>query len=239
MSLDHNLAFRVLGPHALNIGTNRSDVSDAAIDRDQVRLVDINQDSRNLRLVLLIWRRRRRRLKADRLFLGKSRGHDEEDQQDEDHVQHGREVNIRLFRCSVCTSSHQLISIASSTCWTERLTRRSIPDVNRMPESEATIPAIVGIVARDTPADMAFASAPLVIAMMSNTATIPVTVPSRPSSGASATIALVSWTFCSAFMRTSDTSLSFTQCASVDFRSERERHSAIASAATCLCANLK
>ena len=50
-----------------------------------------------------------------------------------------------------------------------------------------------------TPADMALASDDPVIAMRSNTHTMPVTVPSRPSNGASATTALRMATFCCAF----------------------------------------
>ena len=45
------------------------------------------------------------------------------------------------------------------------------------------MPAIVGMVARDTPPAIDLASPPPVTAIILNTSIIPVTVPSRPSRG--------------------------------------------------------
>ncbi len=55
------------------------------------------------------------------------------------------------------------------------------------PDSAATIPAIVGMVALDTPDAMDRGLPDPAIAMTSNTSTMPVTVPSRPSKGHKAT----------------------------------------------------
>src|SRR5690606_41800528 len=56
-----------------------------------------------------------------------------------------------------------------------------------MPDKAPTMPAMVGIVALDTPPAMDFASPPPVRAITKKTSIIPVTVPSRPSSGQTTT----------------------------------------------------
>ena len=62
--------------------------------------------------VTLTWFRmvyRMQRFHGDRVFLDKSRRDDEKNQQDEDHIQHWREVNSGVFRNTFCSTAHDQV----------------------------------------------------------------------------------------------------------------------------------
>src|SRR3990167_5112091 len=116
VSLDDNGTIGRFCDDPFDVRPDRADVGGPAIDVDQVRFLDEDQNCGNRLLLLLVsWRRRRRRFEANGLFPGKRRRHDEKDQQDEHHVQHRGQVDLGRIRLSHFTSAHQSISIESST----------------------------------------------------------------------------------------------------------------------------
>jgi len=92
------------------------------------------------------------------------------------------------------------------------------------PDKAATIPAIVGIVARDTPPAIDFASPPPVMAKAVNTSIIPVTVPSSPNNGHKAIKVLMIGMFLFIFSWVSEISFSLIAWAFQDLCSERDVH---------------
>ncbi len=83
------------------------------------------------------------------------------------------------------------------------------------------MPAMVGIVARDTPPAIDRASPPPVTAMTWNTTAIPVSVPMNPSNGHNDTHTLINDRFCSIFSRVRETSARRICLAFQDARSAR------------------
>ena len=80
--------------------------------------------------LFLIWRcRRRRRLKAHRFFLREGRGHDEEDEQDENNIQHGTVTGmVAVFDVMAITNGADAKAMSAGV-------------------SRATIPTMAGMVA--------------------------------------------------------------------------------------------
>src|SRR5690606_2973305 len=91
----HHRGCRVLRTVCGNTGAHVAEVDALAVEVDNVVVVDFDQD------VLRRIRRRRRRVvvrvlvtDVDGLLLQEAGGNHEENQQDENHVQHGREVDV-------------------------------------------------------------------------------------------------------------------------------------------------
>ena len=95
------------------------------------------------------------------------------------------------------------------------------------PESAATIPAIVGIVAFETPPAIALTSPPPVKAITSKTVIIPVTVPSNPNSGATAIRVLIIIMLLSICSAASEITFSRICRANFDLRSFLPDHTSI------------
>ncbi len=104
------------------------------------------------------------------------------------------------------------------------------------PLNAATIPAIVGIVACDTPAAIDRGFPVPENAITSNTTIIPVTVPSNPSNGHNATIVLINGKNVSMLIDTREIIASRIRRAFQDRRSDRASHVAITSRTTRRCA---
>jgi len=81
----------------LDVRPNRADVDTAAVHPHLVGVGDGNQD---VHIILGIGGFRFRPVHLHARFLDKGSSHDEEDQHDEHHVQHGRQVDLGfVFRC--------------------------------------------------------------------------------------------------------------------------------------------
>ena len=84
------------GEQALDVGAHGAGINAAVLHPDLVIGPDVHQDAggvRGVRLVLV------GPVHFDPRLLDEGSDHDEEDEHDKDHVQHGREVDIRLLFC--------------------------------------------------------------------------------------------------------------------------------------------
>src|SRR5690606_16028048 len=101
--LDHYRAIRLIGAHTLDVGTHAAHVHRLFVDPD---LAVCGHRNKDIALVLGTCRVGLWPLHLDARLADKGAGDDKEDQHDENHIEHGRQINAGVFFLLVVMATH-------------------------------------------------------------------------------------------------------------------------------------